>query len=65
MTNSRAITGFRNLLTHAYGGVDDDAVFWLVYSDLIVFKAEVTDLLDDCHDANQQCHSPEPHTRRY
>jgi len=60
ISNSRAIVDFRNLLAHDYGAVDDDAVFGLVYSDLIVLKAEVGELLDDCHDANQQCYSPEP-----
>ena len=37
----RAIIDFRNLLTHDYGAVDDDSVFGLVHSDLIVLKAEV------------------------
>ncbi|WP_186698285.1 DUF86 domain-containing protein [Cyanobium sp. NS01] len=52
ISNSHAIVDFRNLLAHDYGAVDDDAVFGLVYSDLIVLKAEVSALLDDCHDAN-------------
>lgn len=52
ISNSRAIVDFRNLLAHDYGAVDDDAVFGLIYSDLIVLKAEVSELLDDCHDAN-------------
>jgi uncharacterized protein with HEPN domain len=52
ISNSRAIVDFRNLLAHDYGAVDDDAVFGLVYSDLIVLKGEVSELLDDCHDAN-------------
>jgi len=52
ISNSRAIVDFRNLLAHDYGAVDDDAVFGLVYSDLIVLKAEAGQLLDDCHDAN-------------
>ena len=52
ISNSRAIVDFRNLLAHNYGAVDDDAVFGVVYSDLIVLKAEVGDLLYDCHDAN-------------
>jgi uncharacterized protein with HEPN domain len=51
ISNSRAIVDFRNLLAHDYGAVDDDAVFGLVYSDLIVLKAEVSELLDDRHDA--------------
>ena len=52
ISNSRAIVDFRNLLAHDYGAVDDDAVFGLVYSDLIVLKAEVGELVDDSHDAN-------------
>ena len=52
ISNSRAIVDFRNLLAHDYGAVDDDAVFGLVYSDLIVLKAEVGELVDDCYDAN-------------
>jgi uncharacterized protein with HEPN domain len=52
ISNSRAIVDFRNLLAHDYGAVDDDAVFGLVYSDLIVLKAEVSELLDACHVAN-------------
>jgi len=52
ISNSRAIVDFLNLLAHDYGAVDDDAVFGLVYSDLIVLKGEVGQLLDDCHDAN-------------
>ena len=52
ISNSRAIVDFRNMLAHNYGAVDDDAVFGLVYSDLIVLKAEVCELLHDSHDAN-------------
>jgi uncharacterized protein with HEPN domain len=52
ISDSRAIIDFRNLLAHDYGAVDDDAVFGLVYSDLIVLKAEVGELLHDYHDAN-------------
>ena len=52
ISNSRAIVDFRNLLAHDYGAVDDDSVFGLVYSDLILLKHEVGVLLDDCNDAN-------------
>ncbi|AFY29484.1 HepT-like ribonuclease domain-containing protein [Cyanobium gracile] len=52
ISNSRAIVDFRNMLAHDYGAVDDDAVFGLVYSDLIVLKAEVGEFLHDSHDAN-------------
>ena len=50
ISNSRAIVDFRNLLAHDYGAVDDDAVFGLVYSDLIVLKAEVRELLQGSHE---------------
>jgi len=52
ISNSRAIVDFRNLLAHDYGAVDDDAVFGLVYSDLIILKAELCGLLHESHDAN-------------
>jgi uncharacterized protein with HEPN domain len=52
ISNSRSIVDFRNLLTHNYGAVNDAAVYGLVYSDLIVLKAEVTELLSGLLDAN-------------
>jgi uncharacterized protein with HEPN domain len=52
ISNSRAIVDFRNMLAHDYGAVDDDAVFGLVYSDLVLLKAEVGELLPELHDAN-------------
>jgi uncharacterized protein with HEPN domain len=52
ISNSRAIVDFGNMLAHVYGAVDDEAVFGLVYSDLIVLKAEVGELLHDSHDAS-------------
>ena len=50
ISNSRAIVDFRSLLAHDYGAVDDDAVFELVYSDLIVLKVEVRELLQGSHE---------------
>jgi uncharacterized protein with HEPN domain len=47
-----SIVDIRNLLAHNNGAVDDEAVFGLVYSGLIVLKAEVGELVDDCYDAN-------------
>ena len=47
VSNSRAMVGFGNLLAHDYGAVDDDLVFGLVQSDLIVLKADVKELLHD------------------
>jgi uncharacterized protein with HEPN domain len=52
ISNSRSIVDFSNLLTHNYGAVNDAAVYGLVYSDLIVLKAEVTELLSALLDAN-------------
>jgi uncharacterized protein with HEPN domain len=52
ISNSRAIIDFRNLLAHDYGAVDDDSVFGLVYSDLVVLKEEVGNLLHDLFGAN-------------
>lgn len=45
ISNSRLIIDFRNLLAHDYGAIDDDAVYGLAFSDLIVLKAEVSELL--------------------
>lgn len=52
ITNWRAIVDFRNLLAHAYGAVDDDSVFGIVCSDLIILQAEVAELLQKLTSAN-------------
>ena len=52
ISNSRAIVDFRNLLAHNYGAIDDDSVFGIVYSDLIVLQAEVAELLQKLTSAN-------------
>lgn len=52
ISNSRSIIDFRNLLAHQYGAIDDDSVFGLVYSDLIIVKAEVSQLLCDLFGAD-------------
>ena len=52
ISNSRSIVDFRNLLTHNYGAINDAAVYGLVYSDLIVLRAEVAELLSGLLDAN-------------
>ena len=52
ISNSRAIIDFRNLLAHGYGAVDDDSMFGLVHSDLIVLKEEMGNLLRDLFGAN-------------
>jgi uncharacterized protein with HEPN domain len=45
ISTSRAIVDFRYLLAHDYGAIDDDSVFGIVYSDLIVLRADVAELL--------------------
>ena len=52
ISNSRAIVAFRNLLAHDYGAIDDDSVFGVVYSDLVVLQAEVVELLHKPNSAN-------------
>ena len=52
ISNARAIVDFRNLLAHDYGAIDDDSVFGIVYSDLIVLQAEVEELLQKLTSAN-------------
>ena len=52
ISNSRAIVDFRNLLAHDYGAIDDDSVFGVVYSDLIVLQVEVAELLRKLTSAN-------------
>ena len=52
ISNSRAIVDFRNLLAHDYGAIDDDSVFGIVYSDLVVLQAEVAELLQKLISAN-------------
>jgi uncharacterized protein with HEPN domain len=52
ISNSRAIVDFRNLLAHDYGAIDDDSVFGVVYSDLVVLQAEVAQLLQKLTSAN-------------
>jgi uncharacterized protein with HEPN domain len=47
ISNSRSIVNFRNLHTHNYGAVNDGAVYGLIYSNLIVFRAENAELLSD------------------
>ena len=52
ISNSRSVVDFRNLLTHNYGAINDNAVYGLVYSDLVILKAEVAELLSDLFDTN-------------
>jgi uncharacterized protein with HEPN domain len=36
ISNSRSVVDFRNLLTHNYGAINDNAVYGLIYSDLVI-----------------------------
>lgn len=45
MSKARTIVDFKHLLAHDYGAIDDEAVYGVVYSDLILLKAEVAQLL--------------------
>jgi uncharacterized protein with HEPN domain len=53
ITNAKLIIDFRNLLAHDYGAIDDDSVYGLAFSDLIVLKAEVAELLENRGEAKQ------------
>jgi uncharacterized protein with HEPN domain len=60
ISNSRAIIDFRNLLTHDYGAIDDDSVFGVVYSDLIILQAEVVEFLQQQTSTNPNGSAPDP-----
>lgn len=45
ITDARVIIGFRNVLTHAYAAVDDDAVYGVATEDLAALRRECADLL--------------------
>ena len=40
VTNARLIVGFRNVLTHEYATVDDDAVYGVATEDLVTLRRE-------------------------
>lgn len=45
ITDARVIIGFRNVLTHEYAAVDDDAVYGVATEDLATLRRECADLL--------------------
>jgi uncharacterized protein with HEPN domain len=45
ITDARVIVGFRNVLTHEYAAVDDDAVYGVATEDLATLREECADLL--------------------
>ena len=45
ITDARVIVGFRNVLTHEYAGVDDEAVYGVATEDVGTLRRECADLL--------------------
>ena len=45
ITDAKVIVGFRNVLTHNYAGVDDEAVYGVATQDLRLLRKECTELL--------------------
>lgn len=45
ITDARVIIGFRNVLTHEYAAVDDDAVYGVATEDLATLRRECASLL--------------------
>jgi uncharacterized protein with HEPN domain len=52
ISNSRSVVDFRILLSNNYGAINDNAVYGLICSDLVILKAEVAELLSDLFDTN-------------
>ncbi len=46
ITDARVIVGFRNVLTHEYAAVDDDAVYGVATEDLATLRRECAELLE-------------------
>lgn len=45
ISDARVIVGFRNVLTHEYVAVDDDAVYGVAIEDLATLRRECASLL--------------------
>jgi uncharacterized protein with HEPN domain len=46
ISDAKLIVGFRNVLTHDYAGVDDEAVFGVAVEDVPQLRRECSDLLE-------------------
>jgi uncharacterized protein with HEPN domain len=46
ITDARVIVGLRNVLTHEYAAVDDEAVYGVATEDLELLRRECSDLLE-------------------
>jgi uncharacterized protein with HEPN domain len=53
ITGGRMIVGLRNVLTHEYAGVDDEAIFAIATSDLQVLRGECVALLEQVKGADE------------
>ena len=51
ITDARVIVGFRNVLTHEYAAVDDDALYGVATEDLATLRRECASLLANVESA--------------
>lgn len=51
ISNARVIVGFRNVLTHEYAAVDDEAVYGVATEDLGLLKRECREILEQVEGA--------------
>ena len=51
ITDARVIVGFRNVLTHEYAAVDEDAVYGVATEDLATLRLESASLLANVESA--------------
>jgi len=47
------IIGLRNVLTHDYAGIDDEAIYGVATQDLILLRQECVEMLETIEDAGQ------------
>ena len=52
ISDTRVIVGFRNVLTHDYAAVDDEAVYGVAKEDLGLLKRECSELLEQVEGAS-------------
>jgi len=52
ISDARVIVGFRNVLTHDYAAVDDEAVYGVATEDIRLLKRECSDLLEQIEGAS-------------
>jgi uncharacterized protein with HEPN domain len=52
ISDARLVVGFRNVLTHDYAAVDDEAVFGVATQDLALLRSQCAELLERLEGAN-------------